>query len=82
MRASIKGGGCAGFSYRLDLIDKPTESDLIFESNGIQLVCDPKSYLYIDGTIIGFSGQIKDRGFIFSNPNAKQTCPCGASFAV
>lgn len=84
LRMSIKGGGCGGFTYRLDLADKPLESDHLFCSHGLQIICDPKSYLYLDGTVIDFRDELKfmGRGFVFNNPHARQTCPCGASFGI
>jgi len=82
LRASIKGGGCSGFIYTLDLARQPDEFDEVFESNGVRIVCDPKSYLYLNGTTIDFRDELMGRGFVFNNPNAKQTCGCGASFAV
>jgi iron-sulfur cluster assembly protein len=82
LRIGIKSGGCGGFTYTMDLCYRPETQDKIFESQGIPLVCDPKSYLYLCGTMIDFHNQPASRGFIFKNPNAKNVCPCGASFGV
>lgn len=80
LRLGIKGGGCSGFSYVLDVTDSPAEDDHVFECGGIRVVCDPKSYLYINGTEVDFNNELLKRGFVFNNPNAKNSCGCGASF--
>ena len=82
LRVGVKGGGCSGFSYVLDLTENQKETDEIFEQHGIQIVCDPKSLLYLSGTKIDFRDEIMGRGFVFSNPNASTSCGCGSSFAV
>jgi iron-sulfur cluster assembly protein len=82
LRVGIKGGGCSGFSYTLDVTEKPAGDDEVFESNGLHVVCDPKSYLYISGTEIDYEDALLNGGFVFNNPNSKRTCGCGASFAV
>ena len=82
LRISIKEGGCSGFSYKLDFDDKDTGADKIFESNGIKLVIEGKSLLYIMGMTLDYEGGLNGKGFIFSNPNAKDTCGCGTSFGV
>ena len=80
LRMGVKGGGCSGFSYLLDLCDGPADGDEVFETGGIHIVCDPKSYLYLNGAEVDFKEELMGRGFIFNNPNAKGTCGCGASF--
>lgn len=80
LRVGVKGGGCSGFSYLLDLTEKGNENDEIFEQHGIRIVCDPKSYLYLNGTNIDFKDEVMGRGFVFNNPNATSTCGCGSSF--
>lgn len=81
LRVGVKGGGCSGFSYVLDLVeDGPAESDEESESNGVKIVCDMKSALYLDGTEIDFKDEVMGRGFVFKNPNATSSCGCGHSF--
>ncbi len=80
LRVGVRGGGCSGFSYLLDLTEQAEEADEVFDKHGIKVVCDPKSYLYLNGTTIDFKDEIMGRGFVFNNPNATSTCGCGSSF--
>ena len=82
LRVGVKGGGCSGFSYTLGFDDSLTELDQTWEFNGIKLVCDPKSFLYLNGTQLDFEESLMGRGFKFGNPNASKTCGCGESFSV
>jgi iron-sulfur cluster assembly accessory protein len=82
LRVGVKGGGCSGFSYLLDLTESQKDTDEEFEQHGIKLVCDPKSLLYLSGTTIDFKDEIMGRGFVFQNPNATTSCGCGSSFSV
>jgi iron-sulfur cluster assembly protein len=82
LRIGIKGGGCSGFSYTLGVSDKPAEDDVVYQTNGVRLVTDPKSNLYLDGTEIDFRDELLNRGFVFNNPNAKNSCSCGSSFSA
>lgn len=82
LRVGVKGGGCSGFSYVLDLTETQRENDDEIEQHGVRIICDPKSALYLDGTVIDFRDEIMGRGFVFNNPNASSTCGCGSSFAV
>ena len=82
LRVGVKGGGCSGFSYVLDLTETERDNDETFDVNGITVVCDPKSYLYLNGTDIDFKDEIMGRGFVFNNPNATSTCGCGSSFSA
>src|SRR5687768_11129417 len=83
LRVGVKGGGCSGFSYLLDLVEEqPGESDEQMESNGVQILCDMKSYLYLNGTEIDFKDEVMGRGFVFKNPNATSSCGCGSSFSA
>lgn len=82
LRVGVKGGGCSGFSYLLDLTEQERDTDEKFDRHGITVVCDHKSYLYLNGTTIDFKDEIMGRGFVFNNPNATNTCGCGSSFTA
>ena len=82
LRVGVKGGGCSGFSYALDLTETHSESDETFDLHGVKVVCDPKSYLYLNGTSIDFKDEVMGRGFVFGNPNATSSCGCGSSFSA
>ncbi len=82
LRVGVKGGGCSGFSYLLDLTESQKETDELFEQHGIKIIVDPKSLLYLNGTTIDFKDEIMGRGFVFGNPNATSTCGCGSSFSA
>ncbi len=82
LRVGVKGGGCSGFSYVLDLTEKRKDSDELFEQHGIRVICDPKSLLYLGGTTVDFKDEIMGRGFVFTNPNATSSCGCGSSFSA
>ncbi|MCA9273139.1 MAG: iron-sulfur cluster insertion protein ErpA [Phycisphaerales bacterium] len=82
LRVGVKGGGCSGFSYVLDLTETQKETDEVFEQHGIKVVCDPKSLLYLNGTTVDFKDELMGRGFVFNNPNASTTCGCGSSFSA
>jgi iron-sulfur cluster assembly protein len=81
LRVGVKGGGCSGFSYMLDLTEETKgEGDEEMECFGIKILCDMKSYLYLNGTKIDFKDEVMGKGFVFVNPNATSTCGCGSSF--
>ncbi len=82
LRLGVKGGGCSGFSYVLDLTETQKDSDEMFEQHGIKIICDPKSLLYLNGTTVDFKDELMGRGFVFNNPNASATCGCGSSFSA
>lgn len=82
IRVGVKGGGCSGLTYNLDFDNKIREEDKIFEDNGIKVVTDKKSFLYLVGTELDFSGGLNGKGFVFKNPNASRTCGCGESFSI
>ncbi|MBL9147993.1 MAG: iron-sulfur cluster assembly accessory protein [Phycisphaerae bacterium] len=115
LRVGVKGGGCSGFSYLLDLTEVQKDTDEVWdfryrrgektfepltdsnvgESNQggvatataqdvftLRVICDPKSYLYLNGTVIDFRDELMQRGFVFNNPNATTTCGCGSSFSA
>ena len=82
LRVSVTGGGCSGMSYNLTFDDKINEFDKIYESNGIKIVCDVKSWFYVKGTEVDFSNDLLSGGFQLNNPNANRTCGCGTSFST
>jgi iron-sulfur cluster assembly protein len=83
LRVGVKGGGCSGFSYILSLDDAtPKQYDSTFEQDGIKLLVDAKSHLYLDGTTIDYKSSLMGGGFEFQNPLAKKSCGCGTSFSV
>ncbi len=83
LRVGVKGGGCSGFSYMLDLTEEPRgEMDEELESNGIKVLIDSKSLLYLEGTEIDFKDEMMQQGFVFKNPNATSSCGCGSSFSA
>lgn len=82
IRVGVEGGGCSGLMYQLKFDNEITEDDKEFESNGIKIVMNKKSVLYLVGTTLDFSGGLNGRGFIFTNPSANRTCGCGDSFSL
>ena len=82
IRVGVKGGGCSGLSYDLSFDDQLKEGDQEFEDKGVKIVCDKKSFLYLLGTELDYSGGLNGKGFTFNNPNASRTCGCGESFSV
>lgn len=82
IRVGVKGGGCSGLVYNLDFDSEQKEGDKLFEDNGVRIAVDKKSYLYLAGTILEFSGGLNGKGFSFVNPNASRTCGCGESFSI
>ena len=82
LRVSVVGGGCSGLSYKLDFDNEAKPMDQVFEDNGIKVVTDLKSFLYLVNTTLDFSDGLNGKGFYFSNPNASRSCACGESFAV
>lgn len=82
IRVGVQGGGCSGLMYQLEFDNQQKEDDKEFEDNGIKVVVDKKSYLYLIGTTLDFSGGLNGKGFIFTNPNADRTCGCGESFSI
>ena len=81
LRVGVKGGGCSGFSYLLDLTDAQKDSDEVFVQHGVTVIVDPKSLLYLSGVVVDFKSDIMQSGFVFNNPNATSTCGCGSSFS-
>jgi len=82
VRVGVKSGGCSGLSYELKFDKEKSEEDKIFEANGIHLIVDKKSFLYLVGTTLEYSGGLNGTGFVFNNPNANRTCGCGESFSL
>lgn len=82
VRVSVTSGGCSGLSYKMDFDNEEQADDQIFEDNGVKIVTDLKSFLYLFNTTLDFSGGLNGKGFYFENPNASRTCGCGESFAV
>lgn len=82
LRVSVVGGGCSGLSYKLDFDNQQKPADQVFEDNGVRVVTDLKSFLYLVNTTLDFSEGLNGKGFFFNNPNASRTCGCGESFSV
>lgn len=82
IRVGVKGGGCSGLMYDLNFDTELLEGDQVFEDNGVKVVVDRKSYLYLVGTELDYTGGLNGKGFVFINPNANRTCGCGESFSI
>ena len=83
IRAGVQGGGCSGLTYKIDLENESQEGDRVFDGPiGMKLYVDKKSFLFLVGTVLDWSGGLNGKGFQFANPNATATCGCGESFAV
>lgn len=82
VRVGVKSGGCSGLSYDLKFDHSQGETDKLFEDNNVRIVVDKKSFLYLVGTTLEYSGGLNGKGFVFNNPNANRTCGCGESFSL
>jgi len=82
IRVGVLGGGCSGLKYELNFDTIEQENDKTFEDNGVKIVVNNKSFLYLVGTILDYSGGLNGKGFFFTNPNADRTCGCGESFSI
>ncbi len=82
LRVGVKGGGCSGLSYVLAFEREAREEDRIIEKDGVRLLLDPKSELYLAGTTLDYTSGLNGQGFVFQNPNAKGSCGCGSSFTA
>ncbi len=82
IRVGVKGGGCSGLMYDLDFDSQQLDTDKVFEDNEVKILVDKKSFLYLAGTELHYSGGLNGKGFSFVNPNANRTCGCGESFSI
>ncbi|MFM1807291.1 MAG: hypothetical protein RLZZ242_16 [Bacteroidota bacterium] len=82
VRVGVKSGGCSGLSYELKFDNQLSETDKLFEDNDVRIAVDKKSFLYLVGTTLEYSGGLNGKGFVFNNPNAQRTCGCGESFSL
>lgn len=82
IRVGVDGGGCSGLTYKLEFDNQLKDGDQQFEDKGIKIVVDRKSFLYLVGTELEYTGGLNGKGFVFNNPNATRTCGCGESFGV
>ncbi|MFT6499509.1 MAG: iron-sulfur cluster assembly protein [Akkermansiaceae bacterium] len=82
LRIAVVGGGCSGLQYQMDLVEGPRDRDIMVTSNGVDVVIDPKSALFVSGSELDYSDDLQQGGFKVSNPNAVVTCSCGESFAA
>ena len=82
IRVVVKSGGCSGLSYDLKFDNALDKDDKLFEDNDVRIVVDKKSFLYLVGTTLEYSGGLNGKGFVFNNPNANRTCGCGESFSL
>ncbi|HIC33065.1 MAG: iron-sulfur cluster assembly accessory protein [Flavobacteriaceae bacterium] len=82
VRVGVKSGGCSGLSYDLKFDKTKAEDDKVFEDNEVKIIVDKKSFLYLIGTTLEYSGGLNGTGFVFNNPNANRTCGCGESFSL
>ena len=82
VRVGVKSGGCSGLSYELTFDKSKKEEDKVFEDNNVKIIVDKKSFLYLVGTTLEYSGGLNGTGFVFNNPNAQRTCGCGESFSL
>ena len=82
LRMSVEGGGCSGMTYKMDFDNQQQEFDKVFESNGLKIICDLKSWLYLKDIEVDYSNDLLNGGFQIKNPNADRTCGCGTSFSA
>ncbi|MFQ5435391.1 MAG: HesB/IscA family protein [Anaerolineae bacterium] len=82
LRVGVTGGGCSGFKQTLDLTETKGENDEVFAQHGVEIICDPKSHIYLDGATIDFKTTTMGNGFVFDIPMASGKCGCGSSFSV
>ena len=82
LRVGVRGGGCSGASYVIEFADKIRERDQVFEFDGVKVVVDPKSLVYLRGSVLDYEVKLMSHGFKFVNPNEKKSCGCGESFGI
>src|ERR1700728_5126736 len=82
LRVGVQGGGCSGLSYAMRLDTQARDRDKVFEENGARVFVDPKSFLYLDNTVLDFEITLMRQGFVFQNPAASRSCGCGSSFTA
>ncbi|MGD9895807.1 MAG: HesB/IscA family protein [Candidatus Methylacidiphilaceae bacterium] len=82
LRIAVVGGGCSGLQYQMDLVDRLREKDILIEAGNVSLIVDPKSALFLAGSVLDYSEDLQNRGFLVRNPNASSHCSCGKSFSV
>ena len=82
LRVAVIGGGCSGLQYKMDLVDGPANRDIMVQSSDVRVVIDPKSALFVSGSVLDFSDDLQKGGFKVTNPNAVAHCSCGESFAA
>jgi iron-sulfur cluster assembly protein len=82
LRVAVIGGGCSGLQYKMDLVDGPANRDILVESASVRVVVDPKSALFVSGSLLDYSDDLQKGGFKVTNPNAVAHCSCGESFAA
>ena len=82
LRVAVIGGGCSGLQYKMDLVDGPANRDIMVQTGGVRVVVDPKSALFVSGSVLDYSDDLQKGGFKVTNPNAVAHCSCGESFAA
>ena len=82
LRVAVIGGGCSGLQYKMDLVDGPANRDIMVQSAEVRVVVDPKSALFVSGSLLDYSDDLQKGGFKVTNPNAVAHCSCGESFAA
>jgi iron-sulfur cluster assembly protein len=82
LRLGVRGGGCSGVSYAIEFSDKVRDRDHKFDFDGLQVVVDPKSLVYLRGSVLDYEVKLMQHGFAFVNPNEKSSCGCGESFQI
>jgi iron-sulfur cluster assembly accessory protein len=82
LRLAVIGGGCSGLQYKMDLVDGPADRDILVESSNVRVIVDPKSALFVSGSVLDYSDDLQKGGFQVTNPNAVAHCSCGQSFAA